>query len=296
MRGIRTSLRQLIAGIWSLLRNPYWWGGLVVLVLVLGACHALLNRVIMPKATRQGVTVQLPNIINQPAERAQVDLTMLGFNVERIEQPYNSDFPPDVVIDQRPSPNATVKPGRHVYVTVNSGRRERVVIPKVEGFSLREAENRLRARDLLVGETLPDSIPAPHPNTVTRQEPPPGDSLWKGSSVSLWYSTGLGQSYSTIPDVRGWAFERARDSLLALQLRSRAIGASSESDIAEQRTVQRQSPPPGTRVRAGHEVRLHVSETAEPSVEGDTSSVEVGGSSVDAVESVEPTPSPESDP
>jgi beta-lactam-binding protein with PASTA domain len=267
MADIKQALADAAGFLRSLSVNVYFWGALAVLAGLLLAGYVLVNHVIMPGLTRQGVSVQVPDVINQPFEQARTELESLELDVERIVQRYNATFPRDVVLDQNPPPNATVKPGRHVYLTVNSGELMRVAVPDVGGLSLREAVNRLRARGLEVEESLPDSIPAPNQNTVTRQDPAPGDSLTEGGGVSLWYSTGLGQAYTTIPDVSGLTFEAARDTLLASQLRSIIVGVDDDDDLTEL-IVQRQSQEPGTRVRAGFEVRLYAEVAApEPPVE-----------------------------
>ena len=118
----------------------------------------------------------------------------------------------------------------------------------------------LVALGLRVAETLPDSIPHPHENTVTRQQPVPGDSLPQGASVRLWYSTGLGNSFASVPDVTGLTVREAQQALLENKLRSVVIGAREDEDLAEQ-VVQRQSREPGTRVLEGFEIRLDVGDT-----------------------------------
>ncbi len=253
----------------ALVRNPYWWGGLILLTAFLGTSYVLVNHLLMPKLTRQGAHLQVPNVINRPYEQARNDLEALGLHVERIVQQYNPAFARDVVVDQNPVPSALVKPDRHIYLTINSGELRNVVVSDVVGLSLREAVNRLSAQGLHIEETLPDSIPAPNRNTVTGQRPPAGDTLTEGASISLWYSTGLGIGYSTIPDIIGLTVNQARDSLLSLQLRSIVISApDSLSDPSTPDSfVLRQSPAPGTRVRAGFEVRLHTWRDEQPEPE-----------------------------
>lgn len=264
MAPIKRNLRDFVDYFRALMRNKWFWGGMAALVILLFVGYFVVNSVLMPSVTRQGTSVQVPNVLNQPYEQAKAELESKQLDVQRVVQRYNANFPRDVVIDQNPPPNATVKPGRHIYVTVNSGELQRVAVPDVEGLSLREAINRLRARGLQVEQTLPDSIPAPNRNTVTRQRPGAGDSLTEGASVTLWYSTGLGEEYATLPDVTGMTFEEARQALLNVKLRSIAIGVDEGEDLSEL-TVKRQSPQSGTRVRAGFEVRLYADE--EPPAE-----------------------------
>ena len=243
----------------SLLSNKYFWGGLGALAGLVLIVYLIVDQMIMPSYTRQGTSVTVPNVLNQPFEQAQAELESRDLDVERVVQRFNSNFPRDVVIDQNPPPDARVKPGRHIYVTVNSGDVTKVSVPELEGLSLREAVNRLRARGLEVSETIPDSIPAPNVNTVTRQDPSPGDSLSEGSSVTLWYSTGLGREYVTIPEVTGITVAEAERQLLDANLRYVVVGAAEGADISEE-IVQRQSREPGTSVREGFEIRLYLEE------------------------------------
>lgn len=245
----------------SLATNKFFWGGLAALVGVLIILYVVVDQMIMPGYTRQGSSVTVPNVMNQPFEQAQAELEEHDLDVERIVQRYNANMPRDVVTDQNPPPDAQVKPGRDVYLTVNSGELTKVSVPELEGLSLREAMNRLRGRGLEVSETIPDSIPAPNVNTVTRQDPAAGDSLTEGSSVRLWYSTGLGQEYVSIPELTGLTVAEAEQLLVEARLRYVVIGLD-EGEDASETIVQRQSREPGTRVREGFEIRLYLNEQA----------------------------------
>lgn len=259
MTAFSNRLSRAGAYVRSVLTNRYFWAGLAALIGFVVVLYLVVDHVLMPSYTRQGTSVTVPNVVNQPFEQARAELEERDLDVETIVQRYNANFPRDVVTDQNPPPDARVKPGRDVYLTINSGELQRVSVPDLEGLSLREAVNRLRGRGLEVSETIPDSIPAPNVNTVTRQEPAPGDSLQEGSSVRLWYSTGLGRDYVTIPDVTGLTVAEAKELLLDAQLRYVVIGTEEDEDVSEH-IVQRQSREPETRVREGFEIRLYLDE------------------------------------
>jgi eukaryotic-like serine/threonine-protein kinase len=242
----------------SLLSNRYFWGGFSALLVLGGILYILINYLIMPLYTRHDVSVTMPDVTNMSANEAERILAQRGLRVQYSEHRFTAGAPRDVVIDQSPAPNARVKPGRRVYISVNTGDVPQVTVPHLEGFSLREATSRLRAAGLRVAETRPDTIPAPYPNTITRQDPRAGAVLSQGQSVRLWYSTGLGQSFVEIPDVTGLTVEEASELLLSAILRSVVIGDAEEGQI-----VARQSRPPGTRVREGFEIRLFVEENPE---------------------------------
>lgn len=59
-------------------------------------------------------------------------------------------YPGGVVLDQLPKGGVVVKPGRKVYVTINSSRQRMVNVPYVAGRSLRQAKNMLETSGLTI--------------------------------------------------------------------------------------------------------------------------------------------------
>lgn len=248
----------------QLLRNRYLWIGLALLLVVGLVAVIVVNGLLLPNYTRHGVSVTVPDVTRMSFEDAQASLEAVDLRVERQEQRYNSNFPRNVVIEQLPSQNATVKPGRRIFLTVNSGTVPTVTVPNVRDLSLRDAFLRIRSVGLEVGETQPDTIPSPYRNTVTRQQPAPGDSLREGAPVTLWYSTGLGEESVLIPDVTGMTVAEAQQTLLSQKLRSVVVTRGEESSMAvEERIVTAQGPDAGTQVREGAEIRLFTEQTEE---------------------------------
>jgi beta-lactam-binding protein with PASTA domain len=245
------------------LANKFFWIGLGFLALVGFGFYLLFNNILLPSYTRQGVTVTVPDVRNKSYQDAARILTTQNLEVERVVERFNPRLPRDVVIDQTPGPDAIVKPGRHVFVTVNSGQALMVKVPRVRDLSLREAENRLKAVGLNVEDLLPDTIPSPYPNTITRQNPAPGDSLPQGAGVQLWYSTGLGQIYVQVPDLIGLTVTEARQQLLDLKLRPVVVGEPEEEAVLDEQEVRRQSREPGSEIREGSEVRIFTEDAEE---------------------------------
>lgn len=255
----------------TLLTNLYFWGGLVLLAVLAFGAYLLFDDVIMPEYTRYGVSVTVPEVAGVPLEKARDRLEERDLRVETLKETFNPAVERGAVIEQNPRGGRSVKPGRRVYLTVNSGEETLVQVPSVVDASLREAKNRLQAVGLTVGEVREDSIPSPYANTVTRQRPAAGDSLTQGTPVSLWYSTGLAESYATVPDVTGQTVEEARQALLDRKLRAVVVRPSAGEEGEAQPSpssnapedasgleVVRQSRKAGTRVRQGFEVRLYV--------------------------------------
>ncbi len=245
----------------QLLRNPYLWGGLFALLIVSLLVYLVVDRWLVPAYTRHGVAQYVPDVRQLPYEQAAQLLLAQGLRPERVPaRRFRPDLPIETVLDQTPPPQAAVKPGRRVYLTVNTGRNPMVTVPSVIGMSLREAVNRLTALGLQANDLRPDTIPSPYARTVTRQHPAPGDSVAEGSTVTLWYSTGLGEDFVTVPDVTGRTVAEAQRILLEHRLRSVVVEPPeiTETTGDTTRIVIRQSREPGTQVREGFEIRLFV--------------------------------------
>lgn len=239
--------------------NPFFWGGLLALIVLGGLFALVMDRAVMPAVTQHDASLTVPDVLGMPYETAAALLQDAGFEVRRETQRFNASAERDAVVDQTPRGASQVKPGRRVYLTINSGQVRRVSVPRVLGLSLRDAESAIVRSGLTVSEKKPDPTPSPYENAVTRQQPTPGDSLSEGSSVVLWYGTGLGEQLVNVPDVVGLSVSAAQDRLLDYNLRSVVVGEAA-GDAA---SVARQSLAPGTRVREGFEVRLFLSEESE---------------------------------
>ncbi|MFO8100545.1 MAG: PASTA domain-containing protein [Salinibacter sp.] len=263
-----STFRPLLRWLQTLGRNPYFWGGMGALLGIGVGLYVLLDSIVMPSYTRHDASVRVPNVEDRSFETAKATMEEKGLDVQRQVGRYNPNVDQGIVVDQTPLARATVKPGRRVYLTVNSGEAPMVKIPDLNGVSVREAENRVSAAGLEVGTVEPDSIPSPYANTITRQSPAPGDSLQQGSTVDLWYSTGLGERSVDVPEVVGRTVADAQQMLLKNQLRFIVVDTSvadtadaqpsemDSTDILQQLYVRQQGRSPGTEVRAGTEIRL----------------------------------------
>ena len=251
----------------ALLKNPYWWSGLAALLVASAVLYVVFDDVLMPRYTRHGVSTTLGNVEGQPYEVARDELIDRGLRVQRQPGRYNPNVPLNQVVDQDPAPGSNVKPGRRVYLTVNSGSARRIAVPDVLTLSVRNAANELRAAGLQVDSVLADTIPAANVGTITRQQPTPGDTVDAGTGVRLWSAQGVGQNRVEIPNVYGLSIERARARLLDARLRATVLDTTRsetprpetiEPGEEERRFVMGQRPLPGKKLLAGRDVILYV--------------------------------------
>lgn len=252
--------------------NLYFWGGIGGLFAIGFGIYLVVDAVIMPAYTRHDVSARVPNVENVPFEKADSLLNARSLQVERQVGRYNPNVERGIVVDQTPLPTSKVKPRRRVYLTVNAGELPTVKLPDLTGMSVREARNRVSSIGLMVDTVKADTIPSPYANTITKQNPAPGDSLKKGQSICLWYSTGLGEEKVNVPNVVGYTVADARETLLRRELRSVVVGTNSTQDadadsLESAIYVRRQGHDPGASVRAGTEIRLFTTPDASAALE-----------------------------
>jgi len=247
------------------LLNPYVWIGLIGLVGIGIGLFLLATRVLLPAYTRQGTSVEVPDVRRMDAAQAEAQLRSLGLRVERVAGRFDASKPRGLVTDQEPAPRHDVKPGRVVYLTVNEGQRQRVRMPDLKGASLREARSQIQGLGLAIAEERADTIPSPYKNTVTGQVPAAGDSVVVGTPITLLYSTGPSDRFERVPNVVGLTVAEAKAELLRNRLRALVMDADGDAD---RQAVRRQGREPGTSVRGGYEVRLYVKEDTTKAFDG----------------------------
>ena len=250
------SFRDRLDWLRPVLRSGLFWRVILGLVVAFGFFVFLLNYAILPLWTRHDAAIAVPEVRQLPAEEAVDVLERAGLRPERREQPFNPNLPADIVVDQTPLPNSTVKPGRRIYYYVNASPREMVAVPNLVGMSEGVATAELKDAGLFVGDVRMDSLRTPFEGTVVRQTPPGGSTVPAGTRVVLWLSPGLGSGQVRVPDVTGLPPEQARQVLFD-------AGLWVSSPEAQGDTVRWQEPRAGNRLREGSEVKIHTTEPPE---------------------------------
>lgn len=242
----------------SVLTDPAFWTGLVILGLGAIVLALLVNFAVMPIWTRHSSTIEVPSVREMTPLDAERTLRLSGLDAERREQPFNPNLPADVVVDQTPSAGLSVKPGRRVYYYVNASPTDRVSMPAVLAMAQGQATAEIENAGLTVGAVRYDTLRSPNENTVTRQIPEAGRLVPVGTPVSIWLSPGPDPSRQVlVPDLVGMSADAARD-------RIRDAGLWISPSQQQTGRVTRQTPERGTRVPAGSEVALTTDGPATP--------------------------------
>lgn len=169
---------------------------------------------------------------------------------------HDPKVPPDRIVAQEPSPGANLKAQRSVRVWVSLGPR-RLVVPAVEGESLRTARLKLEQAQLAVARVAEAGDGAPE-GTVLVQQPPAGEVDDIGQGMVLLVSRGGTSPRYVMPDLIGRAAEDARGLLERAGLRAADVRFRAYPGVAPG-IVLRQTPAAGHKVDASVNISLEVS-------------------------------------
>lgn len=203
--------------LWTTIRGNRLATNLLAIVGLLVAL-ALAAHLLMQLGTRHGARRTVPDFAGIRLDDA---LRLAARNDLRLHV-NDSLFVPayegGIVLDQLPEQGVEVKPGRMVYVTINSFRQKRVPIPYVAGRSLRQAKNMLEIAGLEIAELVyrpdlatnyvlaeffgRDSI---RPNETVEAE--------IGSGITLHVGVEGGQQLTAVPQIVGLGLTEAKGRL-----------------------------------------------------------------------------------
>ena len=120
---------------------------LIVVVLTLIGTIAFYS---MGIGTRHNSRRSVPTFVGMSFAEAEQLASKHDLKVVVNDSIFIAEYPGGAVLDQLPKEGAVVKPGRKVYVTLNSFRQRMVDVPYVAGRSLRHATNMLEAAGLAI--------------------------------------------------------------------------------------------------------------------------------------------------
>jgi beta-lactam-binding protein with PASTA domain/tRNA A-37 threonylcarbamoyl transferase component Bud32 len=127
--------------------------------------------------------IQIPNVVNQPAQTAQQLLQQAGFQVTVQSEPSDS-VQSGRVTRTDPGAGARVKKGSAITLFVSTGPQS-VSVPEVVGQTQTQATQALQQAGFQVSVAQQGTNNPADNNRVLAQNPPPGTQLAKGSGVTL---------------------------------------------------------------------------------------------------------------
>jgi beta-lactam-binding protein with PASTA domain len=189
-------------------------------------------------------------------DAAQDLLIARGFQVIIKDSLFDAKHPAGIVIEQNPYPNATVKKGRRVYLSLSIGE-EPVIVPDLFGKSFRNAKLLLKSYNL-------DCYPIYHysnkypADVVIAQSPSRGEKIRHGTRVSVTVSLGKKKAGTTMPNFIDKSLYEVKEKLRELGVRLGTVKYERRENILPE-TVLSQSIPPGSRLEPNTTIDLVVS-------------------------------------
>jgi beta-lactam-binding protein with PASTA domain len=219
----------------------------------------LADRVIMPVVVHWGEAATVPALIDSSLARAEAISKEKGLNLEVLAEVYDATKPPGTVLSQIPSPNTKVREGRFVRITLSKGGKT-VLVPRLEGVSVRQAELLLMHEGLEMGDirwTPSDSFPE---DVVIASTPSHETPVPAGMPVNLTVSLGMMPDTVEVPDLVGTNIDQGKKMLREIGLELGRIKLKVNDDFIPG-TILRQSLEPGEKVERGSRIVLEVSTT-----------------------------------
>ena len=219
-----------------------------IAVLAVGAIVALLianmNRSSEPE------TFAIPTVAGKTWAEAETVLREAGFEPTRQERA-SRDVPKDQVIETDPAEGTEHEKGTPVSVFVSTGPAS-VEVPDVSGKSASAATEELRKLGLEVSaDQKTDNTPDFDEGEVSKTDPPAGESVSEGATVTLYVASGNVE----LPDLKGKKIDEARQILNKLGLSANTTPKPTAD--AEVDTVVSQDRAPGL-VPQGTVINLEV--------------------------------------
>jgi serine/threonine-protein kinase len=193
-------------------------------------------------------------VIGQPKESAIATLQALGFVVDAADvvEEFNA-APAGTVWDQSPAPDSKFPKGTRITLRVSKGL-EQAGVPYVVDKTKADAIDALIKAGFKV-KSVNKASDTVAKGTVTDQKPAGGDAAAKGSTVTIYVSSGKPQV--TVPTLIGLTQGAAEAKLTALGLVA-SVTPIPDPDPSKTGIVKDQLPAAGTKVDKGSTVTIGV--------------------------------------
>ena len=170
---------------------------------------AVAAHIVMQVGTRHGARRTVPDFSGVKLDQAQRMARKYDLKLHINDSLFVPAYEGGIVLDQLPEGGVEVKPGRTVYITINSFRQKMVPVPYVAGRSLRQAKNMLEIAGLEIDELVYRADMAT--NYVL-------DEYCEGSGVTLYVGVEGGYGTTVVPRLVGFPLKEAKGRLWELGL------------------------------------------------------------------------------
>lgn len=212
----------------------------------------LANFIIMPSFVRGGKEVTVPNVCTLSLDSAIAVLKKNNLQGVVVERRFDKIIDEGKVIIQEPLPNAKVKRGRIINLSISLGP-ETVKIPFLSGLDLDKGKLIIEKLGLIIDETDSAYSDSVGRGKIIKTVPDYDSEIVKGGTVRITVSRGL---LIKMPNLIGMGLSEARDTLKKLNLTLREVKEIEGS--GKKNTVMIQDPEPDKVLNPRDSVNLMV--------------------------------------
>ncbi len=189
---------------------------LVLLAIGVVALSAFVTTRVLSGITVQEEDVEVPYVQGYSKEEAENILKNAGLVMEVQARVESEEYPKDYVVKQEREKGYRLKKGSTLGVTLSEGAKK-VLVPDVTTGSLERAKLTLETNGLVFAkeEEASSTVEA---GKIIRQDPVYNTEVAKGTTVTVYISTGVPDGMVTVPNVLEYEEAQARDVLSTMQL------------------------------------------------------------------------------
>ena len=203
--------------LWQRLRgNRLAWNLFLIVVIMLAL--AISAHLLMQLATRHGARCTVPDFSGIALDDAEQLAKTHDLELHINDSLFVPAYEGGIVLDQLPKGGVEVKPGRTVYITINSFRQKMVPVPYVASRSLRQAKNMLEIAGLEIKELIyrPDMATNYVLEEFYERQQILADSRIEaemGSGITLYVGVEPSENNTFVPQVVGLSLHDAKGRL-----------------------------------------------------------------------------------
>ena len=233
---------EKLAYYWKRLRENRLAYNLVLIGAVILAM-AVAAHIVMQLGTRHGARRTVPDFSGVKLDEAQRLARKYDLQLHINDSLFVPAYEGGIVLDQLPEGGVEVKPGRTVYITINSFRQKMVPVPYVAGRSLRQAKNMLEIAGLEIDELIFRADMATNYVLDEYCDGRPVSSTSHieaemGSGVTLYVGVEGGYGTTVVPRLVGFPLKEAKGRLWELGLNVGGIEFDEGINLLNQRDAR----------------------------------------------------------
>lgn len=206
------------------------------LVVIVVALLIYLTMLFLKVYTHHGKTLPVPDLMGLTESEVQYEIKEDKLRYIIIDSVFTADVIPGTVIAQQPKANYRVKQNRTIYLTIAAISPEKVLLPEIVNWSVREAQSRLENAGLKLGKVK--YVPSEFNKLVLGKSLngvslPDDTMLVKGTAVDLIVGQGLSNEVTEVPNLLGADIQSAKDMLYNVGLNVGAVIYDASFQTAE---------------------------------------------------------------